>query len=98
MFVVFIALTIDPDFTNFLKISNFTSSLVNIDVRSHISNGFLKTGLSDPYFSKASLNVILGNFSNNIFYVENFLNRSNISFSTTTKTSSCSTKDISISS
>ena len=67
MFVVFIALTIDPDFTNFLKISNFTSSLVNIDVRSHISNGFLKSGLSVPYFSNASLNVILGNFSNNIF-------------------------------
>ena len=39
VFFVIIALTIEPDFTNFLNISNFTSSLLNIDVRSNISKG-----------------------------------------------------------
>ena len=47
-------LTSDPNLTNFLKISNETSSLVKISVISLISNGFLKSGLSDPNFNKAS--------------------------------------------
>ena len=47
-------LTTAPDLTNFLKISNFTSSLLNISVTSDIIKGFLKSGLSDPYFNNAS--------------------------------------------
>ena len=52
--VVLIHLTFDPDFTNFLKISKDTSSLEKISVMSLIINGFLKSGLSVPYFNKAS--------------------------------------------
>ena len=95
VFFVTIALTIDPEFTNFLKISNFTSSLLKIEVRSFISKGFLRSGLSVPYFINASLNFILGNFSKSNFFLENFLKSFTINFSTTSNTSSCSTKDIS---
>ena len=45
VFFVTIALTTDPEFTNFLKISNLTSSLLKIEVRSFISKGFLREGL-----------------------------------------------------
>ena len=54
VFFVTIHLTFDPDFTSFLNISKFTSSLVKIFVISLIINGFLKSGLSVPYFNKAS--------------------------------------------
>ena len=54
VFSVLMALTIEPDFTNFLKISNFTSSLVKIVVISFITNGFLRSGLSVPYLIIAS--------------------------------------------
>ena len=39
-------LTLEPDFTSFLKISNETSSLEKISVISFIIKGFLKSGLS----------------------------------------------------
>jgi hypothetical protein len=54
VFFVIIALTTEPSLTNFLKISNFTSSLKKIYVISSITNGFLKSGLSVPYFFIAS--------------------------------------------
>ena len=50
-----IALTIEPDLTNFLNISNFTSSRLNMSVIFFIIKGFLKSGLSVPYFSNATL-------------------------------------------
>ena len=54
VFFVSIALTIEPELTNFLKISNFTSFLSKIEVKSFIKRGFLKSGLSVPYFKIAS--------------------------------------------
>ena len=51
VFFVTIALTIFPFTTNFLKISNLTSSLSKILLTSEINNGFLKSGLSEPYLS-----------------------------------------------
>ena len=42
------------DLTSFLNISNFTSSLWKISVISDIISGFLKSGLSVPYFNIAS--------------------------------------------
>ena len=92
---VMIVFTIAPDFINFLNISNLTSSLLNISVTSCKINGFLRSGLSLPYFWIASLYVILGNFSDKILFFEKFLNKLIINFSTTRKMSSCSTKDIS---
>ena len=50
VFFVTIVFTFAPDLTKFLKISNLTSSLVKISVTSWIINGFLKSGLSVPYF------------------------------------------------
>ena len=47
VFLVTNALTNEPLFTNFLKMSNFTSSLSKIIVISEISKGFLKSGLSE---------------------------------------------------
>ena len=44
-----------PDLRNPLIISNFTSSLLNNSVISWISNGFLRSGLSVPYLTNASL-------------------------------------------
>ena len=49
--LVTIHLTLDPDFTSFLNISKVTSSRVNMTDKSEIINGFLKSGLSDPYLS-----------------------------------------------
>ena len=46
-----IALTTPPFSINFLKISNLTSSLLKTSVTSNISIGFLKSGLSVPYFN-----------------------------------------------
>ena len=54
VFFVVIDRTLDPDRTNFLKISNETSSLLNISVISFIIRGFLKSGLSVPNLSIAS--------------------------------------------
>ena len=54
VFFVTIHLTLEPDLTSFLNISNETSFLSNISVISFIIKGFLKSGLSDPYFNKAS--------------------------------------------
>ena len=88
MFFVTIALTIEPDFISFLKISNFTSSLEKIFVISSIINGFLKSGLSVPYFKSDSEYEILGNFSKTILFFENFLNNFKNNFSTTLNTSS----------
>ena len=88
-------LTWEPDFTNFLNISNETSSLEKISVISKIINGFLKSGLSVPYFNKLSAYLILGKFSNINFFFENSLKVLTNNFSTTLKTSSCSTNDIS---
>ena len=51
VFFVTIHLTLDPDFTSFLKISNDTSSLEKISVISLIIKGFLKSGLSLPYLT-----------------------------------------------
>src|SRR6056300_1122642 len=95
VFLVTMHLTLEPDLTSFLKISNFTSSLEKISVISFIIKGFLKSGLSDPYFNIASLYVIRGNLSKSNFLFENSLKVLTINFSTTLKTSSCSTKDIS---
>ena len=58
-------------------------------------SGFLKSGLSVPYLSIASLYEIFGNLSNISFLVEKFLNVLTINFSTTLNTSSWSTNDIS---
>ena len=96
--LVTIARTLDPDLTNFLNISNLTSSLVKISVKSHIVKGFRKSGLSVPYFIIDSSYEIFGNFSDRNFLFENFLNKLTISLSITSNTSSCSTKDISTSS
>ena len=64
VFFVLIPLTNDPDLTNFLNISNFTSSLVKIVVISFIINGFLRSGLSVPYLRILHLQKeFLGNFS-----------------------------------
>ena len=46
-----IHLTMDPLLTSFLKISNFTSSLLNISLASLIRRGFLISGLSVPYLT-----------------------------------------------
>ena len=54
VFLVTIHLTFDPEFTNFLNISKETSSLKKTFVISDIINGFLKSGLSVPYFNRAS--------------------------------------------
>ena len=62
VFFVTMHLTSDPDLTNFLNISNETSSLEKISVISFIINGFLKSGLSLPKFSNALEYEILGNF------------------------------------
>ena len=62
-----------------------------------IYNGFLKSGLSDPYLSIASLYVILGNGYSAIFLFENCLNVLYITGSITLNTSSCVAKLISIS-
>ena len=62
VFFVIIHLTTDPDLTNFLNISNLTSSLKKIFVISEIISGFLKSGLSVPYFNIVSSYVIFGNF------------------------------------
>ena len=53
VFFVTMHLTLEPFFTNFLNISNETSSLVKISVNLYF-NGFLKSGLSEPYFNNAS--------------------------------------------
>ena len=58
-------------------------------------NGFLKSGLSLPYFNNASEYEILGKLSDNIFLFENFLKVFTNNFSTTSNTSCCSTNDIS---
>ena len=55
VFLVTIHLTLDPEFTNFLKISNETSFLKKISVISFIRSGFLRSGLSLPYFNIVSL-------------------------------------------
>ena len=62
-----------------------------------IYNGFLKSGLSEPYLSIASLYVILGNGYFAIFLSENFLNVLYITGSITWNTSSCVAKLISMS-
>ena len=80
--------------SDFAHLSKLSKKLV----RSNISNGFLKSGLSVAYFNIVSSYGILGNFSNRSFLSENFLKIFIIRFSTTLKTSSCSTKDISRSS
>ena len=51
VFFMTMHLNFDPDFTSFLNISKVTSSLENISVKSDITNGFLKSGLSEPYLS-----------------------------------------------
>ena len=67
---------------------------LNTSVTSLISSANLISGLSFPYFNIESLYVILGNISS-IFFEENVLKTSLITGSTASKTSSCSTYDIS---
>ena len=94
-----IALTIEPSAINFLKISNLTSSLFIIVVTSNICMGFLKSGLSVPYFNIESWYLIFVNgVFDIIFPFPNSVNNSKKIGSNVLKISSCSTKDISISS
>ena len=60
-----------------LKIFNFTFSDLNISVTLTNSIGFLRSGLSVPYFSRDSLYLILGNGGLFIFFpFPNSLNKS----------------------
>ena len=93
-----IALTIAPLAIDFLKISNLTSSLFIISVTSNIFIGFLRSGLSVPYFNIESLYLILlKGILEIIFPFPNSVNTSKKIGSNVLKISSCSTKDISIS-
>ena len=64
-------------------------------VTSSIINGFLKSGLSIPYFSIASLYGIFTNGPSSTFHVVNFLNVYGTTSSITLNTSSCVAKLIS---
>ena len=54
IYTLYVAELIEPYLTSLLNISNETSFLSNISVISFIIKGFLRSGLSDPYFNKAS--------------------------------------------
>ena len=58
------------------SLKTLKSQFLNKDLTSRSSRGFLKSGLSIPYFSMASLYVILGNLSKSISRV--FLKTSRI--------------------
>ena len=92
---VTIHLTLEPFFISFLNMSKVTSSLSKISVMSFIIKGFLNLVYHYHIFSNESEYEILGNLSNINFLFENFLKVLINNFSTTLKTSSCSTNDIS---
>ena len=71
------------------------SEFLNNFVPSCIISGFLKSGLSIPYFSIASLYGILINGPSSTFQFVNFLNVYGTTSSITLKTSSCVAKLIS---
>ena len=91
------ALTTAPLSICSLKALNVTPSCKKAWVTSHISKGFLKSGLSVPYFNIASLYVILGNGFEVISQSENSLKTLVITGSIALKTSSCVANAISIS-
>ena len=88
MLCVTIALIVFP-------LNALNSVFSNTFVTSIIINGFLKSGLSVPYFSIASLYGILSNGASDIFQSLFFLNTFEITSSPTANTSSCVAKLIS---
>ena len=78
-----------------LSLNALKSEFSKIVVTSWIINGFLKSGLSIPYFSIASLYGILTNGPSSTFQFVNFLYVYGITSSTTLNTSSCVAKAIS---
>ena len=78
-----------------LSLKALNSVFLNTFVTSWIINGFLKSGLSIPYFSIASLYGILTIGPSSTFQFVCSLKVAGITFSITLKTSSCVAKDIS---
>ena len=78
-----------------LSLKALNSVFLNSSVTSCMINGFLKSGLSIPYFSIASLYGILKNGPSSTFQFVNFLKVCVITSSITLNTSSCVAKLIS---